>query len=107
MAMCRAGAMTWAELAAVALPAVYVPLPIGNGEQRLNAEPIVAAGGGMLVDNAELSPDWIAAHLLPVLADPARVAHMSEAAGRMGRRDADVALARMVYDVVRQAGAAR
>ena len=29
------------------------------------------------------------------------------AAGRMGRRDADVALARMVYDVVRQAGAAR
>lgn len=107
MAMCRAGAMTCAELAAVALPAVYVPLPIGNGEQRLNAEPIVAAGGGMLVDNAELSPDWIARHLLPVLADPARVAHMSEAAGRMGRRDADVALAQMVYEVVRSAGAAR
>ncbi len=82
MAMCRAGAMTCAELAAVALPAVYVPLPIGNGEQRLNAEPIVAAGGGMLVDNAELSPDWIARNLLPVLADPGRVA-------RTCRRPAD------------------
>ncbi|MBW8481020.1 undecaprenyldiphospho-muramoylpentapeptide beta-N-acetylglucosaminyltransferase [Actinomadura parmotrematis] len=104
MAMCRAGAMTCAELAAVALPAVYVPLPIGNGEQRLNAEPIVAAGGGMLVDNAELSAEWIARELLPVLRDPNRVARMSEAAGRMGRRDADVALARMVYDVVRAAG---
>ncbi|QXJ25402.1 undecaprenyldiphospho-muramoylpentapeptide beta-N-acetylglucosaminyltransferase [Actinomadura graeca] len=106
MAMCRAGAMTCAELAAVALPAVYVPLPIGNGEQKLNAEPIVAGGGGMLVDNAELSPDWIAHNLLPVLADPGRVAHMSEAAGRMGRRDADVALAKMVHDVVGAAGAA-
>ncbi|WP_433325008.1 undecaprenyldiphospho-muramoylpentapeptide beta-N-acetylglucosaminyltransferase [Spirillospora sp. CA-294931] len=101
MAMCRAGAMTCAELAAVALPAVYVPLPIGNGEQRLNAEPIVAAGGGLLVDDAELAPEWIAQNLIPVLGDPGRVAQMSEAAGRMGRRDADVTLAQMVYDVVR------
>jgi len=101
MAMCRAGAMTCAELTAVGLPAVYVPLPIGNGEQRLNAEPIVAAGGGLLVDDAELTPEWIAQQLLPALADPSRVAQMSEAAGRMGRRDADVALAKMVYDVVR------
>ncbi|WP_026411503.1 undecaprenyldiphospho-muramoylpentapeptide beta-N-acetylglucosaminyltransferase [Actinomadura oligospora] len=103
MAMCRAGAMTCAELSAVALPAVYVPLPIGNGEQRLNAEPIVQNGGGLLIDDAELSPEWIAGHLIPILRDPARVANMSEAAGRMGRRDADVALARMVYDVVRAA----
>src|SRR6202034_4338659 len=38
-ALCRAGAMTCAELTAVGLPAAYVPLPIGNGEQRLNALP--------------------------------------------------------------------
>ncbi|SEF51404.1 UDP-N-acetylglucosamine-N-acetylmuramylpentapeptide N-acetylglucosamine transferase [Thermomonospora echinospora] len=100
MAMCRSGAMTCAELAAVGLPAAYVPLPHGNGEQRLNAEPIVAAGGGLLVDDAELSPEWIHANLLPVLGDPARVAQMSEAAARMGRRDADVALARLVHEVV-------
>jgi UDP-N-acetylglucosamine--N-acetylmuramyl-(pentapeptide) pyrophosphoryl-undecaprenol N-acetylglucosamine transferase len=106
MAMCRAGAMTCAELAAVGLPAAFVPLPIGNGEQRLNAEPIVAAGGGLLVDNADLTPEWIVHNLLPALADPARVAQMSEAAGRMGRRDADRALAQMVYEVVRGAGRA-
>ena len=52
LALCRSGAMTCAELAAVGLPAVYVPLPIGNGEQRLNAEPAVAAGGAVLVDDA-------------------------------------------------------
>lgn len=56
MMLCRAGAMTVAELSAVGLPAAYVPLPIGNGEQRLNAQPVVKAGGGLLVDDAELTP---------------------------------------------------
>ena len=42
------------ELTAVGLPAVYVPLPIGNGEQRLNAAAVVEAGGGLLVDDADL-----------------------------------------------------
>src|SRR5689334_20706174 len=58
-ALCRAGAMTCAELTAVGLPAAYVPLPHGNGEQRLNALPIERAGGGLIVDDASLSPDWI------------------------------------------------
>ncbi|MGH3562437.1 MAG: UDP-N-acetylglucosamine--N-acetylmuramyl-(pentapeptide) pyrophosphoryl-undecaprenol N-acetylglucosamine transferase, partial [Mycobacterium sp.] len=41
LAICRSGAMTVAEVSAVGLPAVYVPLPIGNGEQRFNALPVV------------------------------------------------------------------
>jgi UDP-N-acetylglucosamine--N-acetylmuramyl-(pentapeptide) pyrophosphoryl-undecaprenol N-acetylglucosamine transferase len=105
VAMCRCGAMTCAELAAVALPAAYVPLPHGNGEQRLNAEPIVAGGGGLLVEDAELTPDWIMRNLIPILSDAERVATMSEGAGRLGRRDADVTLARMVFDVVRERAA--
>ena len=62
LAICRSGAMTVAEVSAVGLPAVYVPLPIGNGEQRLNALPVVNAGGGMLVDDADLTPDFVAEH---------------------------------------------
>lgn len=102
VAMCRAGAMTCAELAAVGLPAVYVPLPHGNGEQRLNAEPIVAAGGGLMIDDAELNPDWVARNLVPLLSDADQVVRMSEACASMGRRDADVILARMVADVARK-----
>jgi UDP-N-acetylglucosamine--N-acetylmuramyl-(pentapeptide) pyrophosphoryl-undecaprenol N-acetylglucosamine transferase len=102
-ALCRAGAMTCAELTAVGLPGAYVPLPHGNGEQKLNAEPIVAGGGGLMVDDADLTPDWIRTVLLPVLLDIDRVANMSEAAAALGRKDADRALAAAVINVVRAA----
>ena len=98
--ICRGGAITCAELTAVGLPAAYVPLPHGNGEQRLNAAPIVSAGGGMLIDDADLTPGWICDNVLPVLRDPARVAAMSQAAASMGHRDADAALAREVMGVL-------
>ena len=55
------------------MPAVYVPLPYGNGEQRRNALPVVQAGGGLLVDDAELTSDWIERNLVPLLRDPARL----------------------------------
>ena len=61
LVVCRAGANTVTEVAAVGLPAVFVPLPIGNGEQALNARPVVDAGGGLLVHDAALTPEWVAA----------------------------------------------
>ena len=106
-ALCRAGAMTCAELTAVGLPAVYVPLPIGNGEQRLNALPIVQRGGGLLVEDAELTADWIKTSLLPVLTNIDQVAGMSEAAAALGRRDADRWLAKAVIDVAAETAAPR
>jgi UDP-N-acetylglucosamine--N-acetylmuramyl-(pentapeptide) pyrophosphoryl-undecaprenol N-acetylglucosamine transferase len=106
-ALCRAGAMTCAELTAVGLPAAYVPLPIGNGEQRLNALPIVQHGGGLLVEDAELTADWIKTSLLPVLTNIDQVAGMSEAAAAMGRKDADRWLAKAVIEIVAAERASR
>ena len=103
-ALCRAGAMTCAELTAVGLPAAYVPLPIGNGEQRLNAVPIVQHGGGMLVNDADLTPEWIRDTLLPVLVNIDQVADMSEAAASLGRGDADRWLAQAVIKIVEGPG---
>jgi UDP-N-acetylglucosamine--N-acetylmuramyl-(pentapeptide) pyrophosphoryl-undecaprenol N-acetylglucosamine transferase len=102
--LCRAGAMTCAELTAVGLPAAYVPLPIGNGEQRLNALPIVQHGGGMLVADTELTPEWIRDTLLPVLVNIDQVADMSEAAASLGRGDADRWLAEAVIEIVEGMG---
>lgn len=94
----RAGAMTVAEVSAVGLPAVYVPLPHGNGEQALNAGPVVAAGGGVLVADAELTGDRALAELLPILTDPRRIAAMGAAARASGHADADERLARVVFE---------
>ena len=101
LVVARAGANTVCELTAVGLPAVYVPLPIGNGEQRLNAADVVAAGGGLLVDDAAVTPAWVDATLLPLLGDaraagrpwprPPRAVGERDgrrAAGRPGRRAA-------------------
>ena len=100
MVLCRSGAMTCAELTAVGLPAAYVPLPLRGGEQRLNAVPIVAAGGGLLVDNDDLTPQWIVENVVPRITEPTTVAAMSAAAAHAGNRDADVVLARHVLNVV-------
>jgi UDP-N-acetylglucosamine--N-acetylmuramyl-(pentapeptide) pyrophosphoryl-undecaprenol N-acetylglucosamine transferase len=99
LALCRSGAGTVAELSAVGLPAAFVPLPIGNGEQRLNALPVVAAGGGLLVDDAELSPSWIEAQLVPLLTDPSALSSLAAHAAAAGIPDADEKLADMVLEV--------
>jgi UDP-N-acetylglucosamine--N-acetylmuramyl-(pentapeptide) pyrophosphoryl-undecaprenol N-acetylglucosamine transferase len=98
LAMTRAGAMTCGELAAVGLPAIYVPLPIGNGEQRLNALPVVDAGGGFLVDDGDITAEWLTETVLGVLHDGTRLRSMSEAAYGYGVRDADEQLARVVLE---------
>jgi UDP-N-acetylglucosamine--N-acetylmuramyl-(pentapeptide) pyrophosphoryl-undecaprenol N-acetylglucosamine transferase len=98
--LCRAGAMTCAELTAVGLPAAYVPLPIGNGEQRLNALPVVQHGGGLLVADKDLTAEWIRDTLLPILINIDQVADMSEAAASLGRGDADRLLAEAVVKIV-------
>jgi UDP-N-acetylglucosamine--N-acetylmuramyl-(pentapeptide) pyrophosphoryl-undecaprenol N-acetylglucosamine transferase len=98
--LCRSGAMTVAEVSAVGLPAVFVPLPHGNGEQALNAKPVVDAGGAILVPDAELTPGKVAELAGGMLADKSRLDRMSAIAARAGHREADEVLARMVLDAV-------
>jgi len=96
LVVARSGANTVCELTAVGLPAVYVPLPIGNGEQRFNAADVVAAGGGILLDDSALTPRWIEEALVPLVTDGARIAGMARAAATIGEREADERLADLV-----------
>jgi UDP-N-acetylglucosamine--N-acetylmuramyl-(pentapeptide) pyrophosphoryl-undecaprenol N-acetylglucosamine transferase len=102
LALCRAGAVTVAELSAVGLPAAFVPLPIGNGEQRRNALPVVEAGGGLLVEDADLGAGWIQSTMLPLLIDPVALAGYARHAAAAGVPDADERLARIVLSVARE-----
>lgn len=104
LVVCRAGANTVTEVSGVGLPAVYVPLPHGNGEQALNAKPVVDAGGGLLVDNAAMTPEWVRTTVPALINDSARLSTMSAAARGLIRTDADERLARLILDV---AGAKR
>jgi UDP-N-acetylglucosamine--N-acetylmuramyl-(pentapeptide) pyrophosphoryl-undecaprenol N-acetylglucosamine transferase len=95
--ICRSGAGTVCEVTTVGLPAAYVPLPIGNGEQRLNAQPVADAGGGLIVANADCTPQWVRQVLIPLLSDAPALAAMAAAAARFGIRDGDERLANLVY----------
>ena len=99
LAICRSGAMTVAEVTAVGLPAVYVPLPIGNGEQRLNALPVVDAGGGLLVDDADLTPEFVADKVGTLMADPVALQAMTMAASLAGHKDAATRVAQVALDL--------
>lgn len=97
--LCRSGAMTVAEVSAVGLPAVFIPLPHGNGEQALNARPVVDAGGALIVADADLTPKTITDLVVPMLVDAERLTAMSSAAQGTGHRAAADVLARMVLEV--------
>ncbi|OAN27405.1 UDP-N-acetylglucosamine--N-acetylmuramyl-(pentapeptide) pyrophosphoryl-undecaprenol N-acetylglucosamine transferase [Mycolicibacterium iranicum] len=101
LAVCRSGAMTVAEVSAVGLPAVYVPLPIGNGEQRLNALPVVEAGGGILVDDRSLTSEFVAGAVSDLLGDEVGISAMTAAAVRAGHPDAARRVAQIALDVAR------
>jgi UDP-N-acetylglucosamine--N-acetylmuramyl-(pentapeptide) pyrophosphoryl-undecaprenol N-acetylglucosamine transferase len=107
LAVCRSGAMTVAEVTAVGLPAVYVPLPIGNGEQRLNALPVVNAGGGLMVDDADLTPSYLADTVAGLLDDVGRLQSMTAAAALAGHRDAAQRVAEVALEIARKARAER
>lgn len=96
LAICRSGANSVTEVAAVGLPAAFVPLPIGNGEQALNAHPVVEAGGALLIDDAAFTAAWVEHVIVPLIHDAGRLAAMSAAASGIVRADAAEALAGVI-----------
>lgn len=97
--VCRSGAGTVCELAALGLPAIFVPLPIGNGEQRLNASGLESAGAALIVDDSTFDESWVRQNLIPLLGRPQDLARMAKAAATVGKPNATSA----VVDVVARA----
>jgi UDP-N-acetylglucosamine--N-acetylmuramyl-(pentapeptide) pyrophosphoryl-undecaprenol N-acetylglucosamine transferase len=97
----RAGGMT-AELAAVGMPSVLVPLPGAPGDhQTANALVFAQAGAAVVVPDAELGGDRLAGVLDDLLGDPSRVVEMSAAARRLARPDATARFADLVEESAR------
>lgn len=98
--LARSGAATVCEAAAVGVPAVLVPLPIGNGEQSLNAAGLVAAGGALLVPDRDFNAGWVARELIPLITDKTRLAGMEANSYRLGIRNADQRMAGLILEAV-------
>lgn len=99
-AVSRAGASTVCEFSAVGLPAVYVPYPVGNGEQKFNVKDLVEAGGGLLVDDVDFTPDYVAQKLIPLISNSKMISAMGSVARETGIADGTDRLFKLVQGVL-------
>lgn len=95
LVICRAGAMTLAELTALGKPAILIPYPYAaDDHQRANAEVLVQAGAARMILDADLTPSRLSREIGALLRDPARLAAMARASAALGRPDATAAVVR-------------
>lgn len=79
LVIARAGAMTVAEISTVGIPAIFVPLQIGNGEQKRNAQKLVDSGAARLIVNSSFTPQLIVNEILPLIRNDSELVRMETA----------------------------
>lgn len=100
LAVCRAGALTIAELTAAGLGAVLVPFPHAvDDHQTGNAQALVAAGAAELIQERDLDVQLFSQRIAALLADRARLIAMAEAARRLAKPDAADVIAHACLEV--------
>jgi UDP-N-acetylglucosamine--N-acetylmuramyl-(pentapeptide) pyrophosphoryl-undecaprenol N-acetylglucosamine transferase len=105
LVVCRAGASTVAELAAIGRPAILVPYPHAlDHDQAENARALAEAGGGWLVAEADLTPTTLARRLGELIENPEELVTAAAAAHAEGRVDAAERLADLVESVAKERG---
>ena len=100
LVICRAGASTVAELAAVGRPALLIPYPFATDDhQTANAGALSDAGGAWTIAQSSLAPASLAARLEYLFADSAVLATAARDAWKFGRRDATQRLAQLALSL--------
>jgi UDP-N-acetylglucosamine--N-acetylmuramyl-(pentapeptide) pyrophosphoryl-undecaprenol N-acetylglucosamine transferase len=100
LVICRAGASTVSELAAIGRPALLIPYPYAtDNHQAANARAFAEAGGGWVVPQPDLRQDTLALHLENLLGNAAALTTAAQRAGEFGRRDATRRLSLLATDL--------
>jgi UDP-N-acetylglucosamine--N-acetylmuramyl-(pentapeptide) pyrophosphoryl-undecaprenol N-acetylglucosamine transferase len=100
LTVCRAGALTLAELTAAGLGALLVPFPHAvDDHQTRNAEVLVAAGAAELIQERDLDVQQLAQRLTSLLQDRPRLIAMAVAARTLAKPDAAQVIARACMEV--------
>ena len=102
LVVCRAGALTLAELCAAGVGSVLVPFPQAvDDHQTRNAEYLVERGAAVLLPQDDALADRLQVVLGELRADPVKRIAMAEAARTLARPDAASRVADIVLDVIR------
>ena len=96
----RSGASTVAEVTAIGRPAIFVPLPNALDQDQLNnARVVERAGGAVIIEQPNFTPQRVAAELKSLLADSNRLGGMAARARSVGVLDGSERLAELVMRV--------
>jgi UDP-N-acetylglucosamine--N-acetylmuramyl-(pentapeptide) pyrophosphoryl-undecaprenol N-acetylglucosamine transferase len=92
-----------AELAYLGKPSILIPLPgTGGDEQRVNAAVLAKAGGAIVIEQSEASPDRLVAELARLSRNPSELADMAAKAKSVGKPDAAARLTDLILSVAKQ-----
>ena len=95
LVVCRAGAMTLAEIAVCGRPSILIPYPYAaHDHQRVNAQNLADRGAAVVIEDAELDGERLAREVAHLLADRTLLSRMSANARLFARPDAAARLAR-------------
>jgi UDP-N-acetylglucosamine--N-acetylmuramyl-(pentapeptide) pyrophosphoryl-undecaprenol N-acetylglucosamine transferase len=77
----RSGAVTCAEAAALARFSLFIPLPVGNGEQALNAASLVDAGRALILEQSQFTATWLHKNITSLVEESAKLPASGDASG--------------------------
>jgi len=97
-AISRAGAASVSEFSALGLPALFIPYPVGNGEQRHNVAHLIAAEASIMVDDKDFSVDYLDSEVIPILSSSKKLSEMSQQMTKFAKLDATEKLVDMALE---------
>ena len=100
LAVCRAGASTVCEFGAFGLPSIFVPYPVGNGEQRFNAADLVSTGGAIVVEDSNFTAEYVRDQVIPLISNSKKLKVMSLSAKAASIADGTARLYHLVRSVL-------
>ena len=99
LALCRAGAMTIAEITACSLPGIFVPLPTAaENHQEYNARSLVSSGAASMILEKDLTPGTLKSEILGIITSEDRLEAMSKQSGKLGIPDAADIIAGIIIE---------
>lgn len=87
--VCRAGATSLAEIAAIGIPAILIPYPLAaDNHQELNARYFQEQGAAELILDKELNPDILFNKIQEIINNQEKLKNMSEKMRKLGQKNA-------------------